>query len=132
MGDIIQAFRVRAGARGEGRPLRLYFDTGSPYTFIKESVAKKLGKVSTLSTPHQFGGLGNGRFHSRAMLDMFVKLLGVWCAHPTYVVPDEILEVDYDVLVGHDLMQRFNIRPLPREQRVALDSVAIHLSQRVR
>lgn len=132
MGDIIQRFRVRSRPRGAAVSVRLYFDTGSPYTFVKHSVAARLGNVARLKTPEPFGGLGNGRFEAAGVIPLRICFLGVWCPHLAYVVPDRVLEPDYDVLVGHDLMQRLNIRPLPREHRVLLDRASLRLSLRVR
>jgi hypothetical protein len=132
MGDIIQLFRVRSRPRGAGVPLRLYFDTGSPYTFVKQRVAGRLGNVARLEAPAPFGGLGNGRFQAKGVASLYICFLGVWCPHLAYVVPDAVLEPDYDILVGHDLMQRLNIRPLPREHRVLLDRASLRLSLRVR
>ncbi len=132
MGDIIQTFSVRTGNRGKGQDLRLYFDTGSPHTFIKESAAKGLGHLMRLAPPHPFGGLGNGRFYAAAVADLFICFLGTWCSHLTYVVPDDTFGAGYDMLVGHDLMQSLNIKPIPRKHCVELDPVSIRLSLQVR
>ncbi len=39
-----------------------------------------------------------------------VKLLEFWGAHYCYVIADSILKEDEDVLVGHDFMQKFDVR----------------------
>ncbi len=132
MGDIILNFAVRAGCRGAGKQTRLYFDSGSPYTFVKQSVARRLGKVMKLSEPRPFRGLGNGGFRASSVVDLEIHFLDVWCPHIAYVVPDETLEPDEDMLVGHDLMQRLNIRLDPRGRDIMLDRASLRRSLRVR
>ncbi len=132
MGDIIRTFAVRAGCHGAGTRVRLYFDCGSPYTFIKRSVARRLGKVMKLVEARPFRGLGNGGFRAASVVDLEIRFLGTWCPHIAYVVADEVLEPDEDMLVGHDLMQRLNIRLDPRGRDVVLDRASLRRSLRVR
>lgn len=132
MGDIILPYATRS-ARGEKpRTLRYYFDTGSSVTFIKRSATRGMKNVSRLAVPEEFGGMGNGAFRSAHLVPLEVKLLGYWCRHVAYAVEDDVLEPHYDVLAGHDFMQRFNIVPLPRQKSVRLDPVAIQLSQKLK
>ncbi|MBI3097539.1 MAG: hypothetical protein HYY93_04735 [Planctomycetes bacterium] len=132
MGDIIQVFQVRRGPPGPARWLRMYFDSGSRFTFVKESATRRLGGGIPLSRGRPFGGLGNGRFEAKAVLDAEICFAGIWCPCLAYVVPDEVLEPEYDVLVGHELMQALNIRLRPRERRVELDRASLRLSLCVR
>lgn len=132
MGDIIQSFQVRAGRRGKGRPVKLYFDTGSPFTFMRESTASALGKPMLLPEPRPFGGLGNGHFAASAIIDLDIRFLGIWCACLAYVLPDDVMGTRYEMLVGHDLMQRLNIAAIPKTHRVKLNKASLELSLTVR
>ena len=134
MGDVIREFPVRSGTRERSRPLKLYFDTGSPFTFVKRSVAHDFVNFSLLGRPVSFGGLGNGRFLARAVVHIEVKMLGYWCRHVAYVVEDETLGSRYDLLIGHDYMQRFDVTVRTRNRRrgVVLHREAIELAQSVR
>lgn len=134
MGDVIREFPVRSGAKERSRPLKLYFDTGSPFTFIKRSVAHGFVNFSPLASPVRFDGLGDGRFLARAMAHIEVKMLGYWCRHVAYVVEDDTLGVRYDILIGHDFMQRFDVTVRTRSRRrgVILHREAIELAQSVR
>lgn len=109
----------------------MYFDSGSPYTFIKESVAGRLGYLHELGEPKSFGGLGNGHFLARTIGHFDVRLLEFWCSDHAYVVDDWVLEENCDMLVGHGFMQVFNIRLDPRRRRVILDRISLKSAQRV-
>lgn len=132
MGDIIQSFRVRSGGRGRGTPLRLYFDTGTWRTFVKESVASRLGHLMELAEPHHFGALGDGRFESRALVHFEVRILDVWCDDVGYVVADGVLDDGYDILIGHGFMQGYDLRLHPLERRIIADRAALKRPSRVR
>ena len=130
MGDIIEEFRVRTSKKGKGTLLRLYFDTGSPHTFIAAAAAHRLGRVLDLGQSLSFAGLGNGRFTARSAVHLEVRLLEFWCRHFAYVLLDE-LDDDYDMLVGHDLMQNYGIRCDSRRHRVILNRGALRRAQKV-
>ena len=131
MGEILQKFSVRTGGRGKGRKLSLCFDTGSLHSFVKDSTAGKLGHIHELGEPKRFGGLGNGRFLARQDIYFEVRLLGSWCSHFAYVVPEMDLGVGYDMLIGHGFMQGFNVRCDPRNRRVVLDRGSLRRAQMI-
>jgi hypothetical protein len=132
VGDIIKRHAVRSAPGERPRALRFYYDTGCPVTFVKRSAVRSMRNVSKLAVPESFGGLGNGSFRATHLVPLEVRLLGTWCRHVAYVVDDEILEPDYEVLAGHDFMQRYNIVPLPRRRDVRLDPATIRLSQKLK
>ncbi len=131
MGDVIKSFPVRSNDREKSIRIRLYFDSGSPFTFITRSAAFRFRDVFPLSRPSGFHGLGQGRFVARDLLNMEVRMAGYWCRHPAYVVDDAVLDDKYDVLVGHDFMQKFNVGLAPRRRAVVLDRGAIRMAQTV-
>lgn len=132
MGDVIRFFQVRSAIGERSKRLRLYFDTGSPYTFIKHSAAKGFRQVISLSPPEGFGGLGNGRFKADRMMHLQVRMLGIWCRHAAYVVSDDVLDERYDLLVGHDFMQKFDVGLASKKRDVILDRGALKMAQTVR
>lgn len=132
MGDVIRTFPVRTYEGEKPRRLKLYFDTGSPKTFIKKSACRGLKDIFTLSKPMAFGGLGNGRFLAAQVANLEVRMLGIWCRHAAYVVPDEVLEKRYDLLVGHDFMQNFDVAIAPKKRDLVLDRGALKMAQTVR
>ncbi len=132
MGDVIRAFPVRTFDGEKPRRLRLYFDTGSPYTFIKQSACRGFRAVYALPKPKSFGGLGDGKFFAPQGAFLEVRLLGIWCSHAAYVVPDEVLEERYDLLVGHDFMQKFDVNIASQKRDVILDRGALKMAQTVR
>jgi len=132
MGDIIQRFQVRSSGRRTARPLRLLFDTGSPVTLVKESSARTLGGLMELPKPRAFGGLGNGQFQATHLVELEFRFLGIWCPHVCYVVPNDVLDSEYEALVGHDLMQRYDVQPRPKRRRVSLHRGALEMGLRVR
>ena len=131
--DILKEFEVSYYPSGKEAVKPIFcFDNGSPFTFIKRSSALKVGKLFELVEPTPFGGLGGGEFQSREIIYMYVKLLEFWCRQVTHVVEDNILEEDYDVLVGHDFMQLYGIKLLPHEGDIEIDKVRLRLAQRIR
>ena len=132
MGDVICQFPVRSIGGETPQTLRLYFDSGSPFTFIRKSATSRFKAILPLPRPVGFEGLGDGRFSARALLHMEVRLLDFWCRHTAYVVADDVLAADYDVLVGHDFMQKFNVGLAPKRQDVVLNPASLRLAQTIR
>jgi len=131
--DILKRFEVSYYPSGkEAVELVLCFDNGSPYTFIKRSVALKVGRLFELVEPAPFSGLGGGEFQSKEIIYLYVKLLEFWCRQVAHVVEDTILEEGYDILAGHDFMQLYGIKLLPHEGDIEIDKVRLRLAQRVR
>lgn len=132
MGDVIKLLPVRSYRGEKEKRLRFYFDSGSPYTFIKETKAKKFKDIIKLSVPQTFTGLGNGNFKATHIMHIEVKLLGFWCRHYCYVVSDLTLEEDEDLLVGHDFMQKFDIRLNLKKRDIILNKTSLKRAQKVR
>jgi hypothetical protein len=132
VGDVIRSFPVRSVEGERSRRLRLYFDSGSPYTFIKRSAAAGFRNLFTLAKPQSFGGLGNGRFTARGLLHIEVRLLGIWCRHAAYVIDEGLLEPDVDALVGHDFMQKFDVNIASRKKDLILNRASLKRAQVVR
>lgn len=127
MGDIIKTYKVKGINIKE---LNLYFDSGSPRTFIKLGTAKKLGGIMNLPSTVSFNGLGEGKFFSEYVAYIEVKLLGIWCGHLCFVVDDKVIEDD--LLVGHDFMQIYDIKLDLRRRAVILDKNALLRAQKIR
>lgn len=131
--DIIKNFEVSCYPSGrELVELALYFDSGSPYTFIKRSSALKVGKLLELVEPKPFGGLGDGSFISREIILLHIKLLEFWCSQLAYVVEYNVLEEDYDILTGHDFMQSYGIKLLPQQGDIEIDKGRLRMAQKIR
>ena len=71
-------------------------------------------------------------FQSKEIIHLYVKVLRFWCRQVAYVVEDEVLERNYDMLVGHDFMQRYGIKLLPDRGDIEIDEVRLELAQRIR
>ncbi|HCJ66537.1 MAG TPA: hypothetical protein DHV62_04230, partial [Elusimicrobia bacterium] len=132
MGDIIKSFVSRSGVGEKLRSLRFYFDTGSPRTFVKFSVATKIKGIAKLSHPIVFSGLGNGNFRATHMLALQIKLSDLWVPHLCYVVPDEVLDPNYDVLLGHDFMQIYDIQVKPKQKEITIRKESLRMALKVR
>jgi hypothetical protein len=132
MGDVIKAYSVRSTAGEKAREARLYFDTGSSWTFVKSGTAEGLKGVFRLPAPVPFRGLGNGVFHATHAAQLEVRMAGIWVPHLCYVVPDNVLEPSYDVLLGHDFMQRYDVHLESKRRRVLVDKERLRMALRVR
>ena len=62
---------------------------------------------------------------------MYVKLLEFRCRQWAYV-EDNVLEKGYDILAGHDFMQRYGIKLLLYKGEIEIDEVRLSLVQRIR
>jgi len=132
MGDIIIKIPVRSTKKTKPGLLRLYFDTGSPRTFLKETIASKMKVLQNFVEPIYFHGLGNGAFFAIGSANVWIRMKGVWVPHLCFVVPDAILDPNYDILIGHDFMQIYDIRVIPRKRRISIDKNALLMALKVR
>lgn len=132
MGDIMKTFKVRTSKKERGTPLRFYFDTGSPRTFIRYSVASPMKGFAELPDPEVFHGLGDGQFIATHMINIDVSLLNLWVPHLCYVVADATLDPQYDVLLGHDFMQIYDIQIKPKKNAIVIDKEALKMALTVR
>lgn len=132
MGDIIKSFPVRSASAEKPRLLKFYFDTGSPRTFIKQSATNGMRGLAKLPDPKTFHGLGNGHFKAGFMASIEIRLLGIWVPHLCYVLPDEILDPDYDILLGHDFVQIYDIQINPRQKDILIRKNALRMALKVR
>ena len=131
--DVIKEMEVSLYCDGKSsKKMRLYFDSGSPYTFIKKSSAEAIGGIFKLPSEERFVGLGGGGFISAEAQHLHIKVLNVWCAHFVYVIDDAIFKDEYDMLVGHDFMQKYGIKVVPHTGDIEIDEVRLKLSQTVR
>lgn len=132
MGDVIKSLPTRSVKDEEPRSLRFYFDTGSPRTFVKESVARKMKGLAVLPDPEVFSGLGDGKFEAKSIIRLNIQLLDIWVPHLCYVVMNEVLDPVYDVLLGHDFMQVYDIQVEPKQKEIIVRKEALTMALRVR
>jgi hypothetical protein len=81
MGDIIKKFHTRSTPKEKSLLLRFYFDTGSPRTFVKQSIALKMKAVAKFPIPKIFYVLGNGNFSATHIISIEAKMLDIWVPH---------------------------------------------------
>lgn len=132
MSDIIKNYFAKSTEKEKERRLKFLYDNGSPWTFVKRNVALKMRAVSELPEPYPFYGLGDGRFFGTHILQLQIKLKGLWVPHLCYVVSDDVLEPKYDVLVGHDFIQRYDIVLRPKRREVIISKDSLLMGLRVR
>ncbi len=131
MGDVVVTMKVKSDV-SRGMLLSAYFDSGSPYTFIAEDQAAKLKGLMPLPRARRFTGLGDGRFSSASVIQLWFNMLGIWCSHIAYVVDRPVIENDIDIIVGHDFMQNYNVKLDMKKKTIVLDKKSLRLSQKVR
>jgi len=131
MGDIIENIKIKSIISKKPDELKVYFDSGSPFTFISELKAEKLGGVMNMTDPVDFDGLGNGKFYSSRVILLWLNLLGIWCRHLTFVV-DKDITGNEDVLCGHDFMQVFDIKLDLKKRKIILNKKSLQRAQIVR
>lgn len=132
MGDIIKSYLVRSSSKEKSRVLKFYFDSGSPRTFVKYSAVADTRGIAVLPEQAKFYGLGNGGFYATHCINLELKLLDIWVMYLCYVVPDDVLDEGYDVLLGHDFMQIYDIQLKPRQREVVIRKEALKIALKVR
>lgn len=131
MGDIVEKIKIKSILKKKPQELNVYFDSGSPFTFVSKTKAKELGGIMKLPQPCNFSGLGDGKFQSDSVIQLWFDLLGIWCRYIAYVVPEDITGNE-DVLCGHDFMQLYNIKLDLKKKRIILDKKSLQRAQIVR
>lgn len=132
MGDIIKTFPVRSTTGEKSRLLKFYFDTGSPRTFVKQSATRGMKGLARLPEPEAFRGLGNGPFNATSIVRIRIELLGIWVPHLCYVLPDNVLGSNYDILLGHDFMQIYDIQINPKQRGILIRKESLRMALQVR
>ena len=108
MGDVVARIKTK-WSKKKVLKLNLYFDSGSYHSFIREDVARRIGASFELGEPVNFRGLGNGGFSASEDIHLWFCFDRVWVPYSLYVVSADILKDD-EVLVGHDMMQKYDIK----------------------
>jgi len=130
MGEVVLQCAVKTAWNAKPRRISLFFDSGSAYTFLRHSEAKRLGHLLKLSASRPFLGMGDGHFASTHLVDLWLLLADVWCRHPTYVISDGATDVP--LLVGHDFMQRFDIKLNLKTRQAIINRESLLRAQRIR
>jgi hypothetical protein len=131
--DILKKFEVSYYPSGKNAvKMVLCFDSGSPFTFIKRSSGLKIGKSFKLVEPRPFYGLGGGKFKSKEIIYLYIKVLKFWCSQVAHIVEDEILDENYDILIGHDFMQLYGINLVPHKGDIEIDEERLKLAQKIK
>jgi len=130
MGNITLKVKLKTKEKGEEKDGILYFDPGSPETFIREDKANELGNIMKLPQPVEFNALGNGNFYCKEIVQLYVKLEDVWGRHLCYVASTK--DIDTEILIGHDFMQKFDITLDVKRKQVILNHKSLLLAQRIR
>ena len=111
--------KVLAVKRRKTRTCTLIFDSASRQSFIRGDLAAELGRVIPLPRPTRFRGVGNGGVDSGQLVQLEMRLAGVWVEHLVYVAPARAMDVK--ILIGHEAMQKFGIVLDMRRERVLID-----------
>lgn len=130
MGEVIQKLKVKSSLKGKPLDFSLMFDSGSKETFVRFDVAKKLGNYVKLKEEYFFYGLGDGRFSCKLILPILVKIEGVWCVHTAWVADKSVM--DDEILIGHDFMQKYDIKLDLKRRKMIADREYLKKTQRIR
>lgn len=120
--------KLKAPNRFRLRPFRLetLVDTGSPWTVITPSGAELLdineNQLSRLEKPDDYPNvyLGGSKFYRRIMNDVTLYLRSdedvkqfeldeINILEPTKEIEEEMLQLDFHMIIGVDFLKRFNL-----------------------
>ena len=106
MGTIFYRVRLK-GSKGDAEAFAL-FDTGASMSFIKKSLAEKLGVILKLPEPLEFETAKSGEYitaKERVVLDFWIDEDRM--SDEFLVLPDDVM--NEDVIIGAKTMQAWRI-----------------------
>jgi flagella basal body P-ring formation protein FlgA len=121
MGCIIKRLEL-LGSKGKAR-YQVLFDSGASASFLRESVARKLGEPQRVAEP-VFFKLDNGTLmKGERTVPLQVNIESNKLMH-LFVVASEL---PVDVIIGADFMQRYKIKLDPISEEFILDKDALKM-----
>jgi len=130
MGVIVKEILLE-GSKGSDK-VKALFDSGASLSFIKKSIAQKLGNIEKLPKPLEFETAEAGRIISvneRVALDFYLD--GDRLSDEFLVVPDEIMSEE--CIIGAKTMQAWRIVIDMENERVySARQVKKHILKRIR
>lgn len=120
MGLIIKSLEI-IGTRGR-RKVKALFDTGASCSLINEAVARKIADPVELPQPKTFhAAVGTFRAHLGIFADLVIR------GKRLYTSLTVVKDLDGELIIGADFMQRWHIRLSPKTHRIILDPRALRL-----
>lgn len=92
------------------------FDTGSTHTLIREDIAGRVGPLHELDEPATLHAIRDS-FRVRKAVFAHIKI----GRHKVAVVPPAVDGLSEEIIIGTDIMQRYDIRLQPRRDRIVVD-----------
>ena len=96
------------------------FDTGSTDSLVREDLAGKIGPFSELEEPKTFHAIRD-TFKVREAIFAGLKI----GRHKMGVAPAIVAGLTEELIIGTDVMQRYNIKLEPKRHRIILDPEAL-------
>lgn len=120
MGETIKPTPI-AGNLGTA-VVQACFDTGSGASFLRRGVAERVATAAPTPSPRVFATAdGERRLEAREVVQLDVTIKGVTVPWTFYVV-DRLSD---DMIIGHDMMQRWKIKVDPESEDVDIDPSVI-------
>ncbi len=127
MGAIVEKLTIRSGKKI--RKADVFFDSGSPWSFIRSDVARLLGHPFPLTGSIKFRALWNGTFSCREGFHLLVNIKGIWCPYFFYVAT--IRDLDDEILIGQDFMQVYKITLDLKREKIAVNTKDLRRAQTI-
>ncbi|MDI6840002.1 MAG: retropepsin-like aspartic protease [bacterium] len=122
MSILIKLVRIDGDKGGE--EVDALFDTGTTYSFISKSIAKKVATVLLLPHPKVFELAEKGRkLEAKERISLDITLNG-------FTVSDDIIVVDNlseSLIIGAGTMQKWRIKLDMENDKVVIDERAVRL-----
>ena len=130
MGVIIKKLAFR-GSKGEAT-LEALFDSGASMSFIRESLAEKLGKPDTMPQPMKFQTAERDRHVvAERVVRLEFKLNGEWLSDEFLILPDDVFSEN--VIIGAKTMQAWRIIiDMEKEEVRSVRTVKKHMLKEMR
>lgn len=126
MNQVSVAFKIGCEVRAYSERLLSLFDTGSPASFIRRSVApKELSATPTVYT--NFKGIGNKKLFSYGQVPMQSKFRNHIGTINVFILADDVLPVP--LLLGRDFLNEFGIRMMQYDHDKRADTKQLNFNE---
>jgi len=120
MGLIYQQLPIQGNKRK--RRVEALFDSGASECFIRDNLARTIGRSMRLSQP-KWVELGRGRLKVSEAIEATITING-YRLHWYFVLIPQLTE---EVIIGADFFQRWKIKLDPEHERILVDPKALRL-----
>jgi len=122
MGIVYKDIKI-LGEKGSKRAHAL-FDSGASVSLLRKDIAERIARTVSLPKPIKLTlGDGEGTLIIRELAALEITIEGCNLSQPLYIAE----KLGEEIIIGADMMQRWDIRLVPRKRKVLISKEATRL-----